>query len=204
MQGKLTLLWSVAVFVAFMGLNGLTFAGELEPSEPPNTVTGKGTMRTLEELHPSWNKRLAADDGDPVTGCGSSRFDCVLGGAAVHDKETGLVWELIPKSPVSSWYDALTYCFTSGLGERGGWRLPTIEELTSLKDTVNTNPSLPTGSPFRGVPTYPFWSSTTYAGGTSAAWQMRFAGAGGSIAPGGKTAAGYAWCVRGSQGHDGY
>ena len=40
---------------------------------------------------PEPNKTVRANDGGP-DGCGSSRFECVMRGEAILDKQTGLTW----------------------------------------------------------------------------------------------------------------
>ena len=61
--------------------------------------------------------------------------------------------------------------------------MPTIEELASLKDTVNTNPALPSGHPFDTTavqfdPSSRYWSATTSARidgeASDNAYNMRF------------------------------
>jgi hypothetical protein len=81
--------------------------------------------------NPSWDQTLPA----------STRFIVLsnMGGAAVLDRETGLVWEQSPTAPPTSpntftWLEAQDHCNTLTVGNRKGWRLPTIQELASLVD----------------------------------------------------------------------
>jgi len=143
-------------------------AGELEPPGPPIT----GTMKTLDQIPPTWSQILLANDG--VDSCSSSRFEClmgVMGDDAVLDKETGLVWaknaNLTPSG--KDWKHAIIHCRNLALGGRKGWRLPTVEELASLVDPSQSNPALPSGHPFYNVQSY-YWSSTTYEWDSGYAW----------------------------------
>ena len=119
---------------------------------------------------PSWDKVIN----------GQGRFKVLNGfnGAAVLDKETGLVWEQSPSTTSRTWTTAITECYNKNVGGRKGWRLPTVEELASLVDPSNPtgNPDLPPGNPFDDVLSIFYWSATTDAVDTSDARGVNFAG----------------------------
>ena len=174
--------------------------------------------------NPSWDQQLpAATRFIVLSNWVDANFPA--GGAAVLDRETGLVWEISPSTSRFGWADAQAHCngqavFTTTLipgvktGNRLGWRLPTIQELESLVDpTVPTAPgdlSLPAGHPFMNVQSgSSYWSATTsavgFAIGSPAAWVMDFRfgvptpEALGTGLNGGPN---QVWCVRGGQGVD--
>ncbi len=97
------------------------YGGDLNPTAPPGP-----TMKTLDQIPPTWDQVFPA----------SERFKLVMGGAAVLDKETGLVWEQAPSTVQKNWYGAHSDCIPKIVGNRMGWRLPTVAEMTSL---VNNN-----------------------------------------------------------------
>ncbi len=59
-------------------------SGNLEP--PGTAVNGSGEPAATTQTQPAWDQDLPANE----------RFKLVLGGEAVLDKETGLVWEQSP------------------------------------------------------------------------------------------------------------
>jgi hypothetical protein len=120
----------------------------------------------------------------------------------VFDKETGLLWERRPASDKQGWDAAIVYSCAKSVAGRKGWRLPVIEELLSLVDPSQSNPTLPPGHPFLNVQTGDFyWSSTLGASSLpSYAWGSDFGNAGTSNCL--KTAGFYVWLVRGGYGHD--
>ena len=186
-QRKWTIvLMTITVFVATAAfLPGLVRAGNLEPSAPPGS-----TMKTLDEVPPTWSQKLPA----------SERFVLVLDGAGVLDKETGLVWEKSPDTTKRDWYDACAHCYQREVGGRKGWRLPTVEELASLVDTTNASPALPTGHPFSNVQSSYYWSSSTTHRYADVAWFVFFHN--GFVNYKEKYTDSYVWCVRGGHGHD--
>jgi len=192
-QKSMLVLGIVTAFtVAVLFLPGLVHAGDLEPANPPGA-----TMKTLNEIPPTWSQILDA----------SERFESVMDGYAVLDKETGLVWERTPDTDYPDtdkrdWYAACSHCYKREVANRKGWRLPTIEELASLVDNNDgKNPTLPAGHPFN-VPSATYWSSTTDADDTSYAWRVYFGSGGvGVLEKSGKY---YVWCVRGGPGYDAY
>ena len=192
---------TITVFMATaLFLPGLVSSGDMEPPGPPGP-----TMKTLDEIPPTWSQKLDSTNGD-ASGCGSSRFECVLDGEAVLDKETGLVWERSPDTTEKTWISACSHCYDKLVGNRKGWRLPTAEELASLidKDGDGTGKYLPNGHPFIGVQPWDYWSSTTTPDTPGSAWGIFFGG--GSVGYVGKSDIlnCYAWCVRGGHGHDAY
>ena len=143
---------------------------------------------------PSWDKQINSPGRFQVLGD--------FAGAAVFDKETGLVWEQSPSTTTFTWIGAQINCNQRTTGGRLGWRLPTVQELASLVDPNNPdgNPDLPPGHPFSNVGSINYWSATTNADVTGNAWLVNFAN--GDVVTGDKTGTRRIWCVRGGQGVD--
>ena len=182
--------------ISLLMVSAPALAGSLNPSAPPGP-----TMKTLDqapakdEVIPPWSQTL------PV----SERFKLVLGGAGVLDKETGLVWEQAPTNRTTffvnqSWDWALYDCMSLEKGERRGWRLPTIQELSSLMVPGGT---LPSGHPFSDVQSSlssRYWSATADMRDAAMAFTIFFGG--GYVFRDYKTSNNNIWCVRGGQGVD--
>lgn len=146
---------------------------------------------------PAWDQTLPA----------STRFIVLtnMNSEAVLDRETGLVWEQSPDTTPPTprnWHSAQFHCNQKTVGNRKGWRLPTVQELASLVDPSNPggNPDLPPGHPFSNVQSSVYWSATTDASNTTGAWGVNFLF--GGVGDGDKSGAHLAWCVRGGQGPD--
>ncbi len=135
----------------------------------------------------------------------AERFILVLGGVAVLDRETGLVWEQSPSATTSDWPTAQYHCNNLTLGNRKGWRLPTVQELASLMDpsVLPPGPTLPSGHPFN-VEGSIFWSATIYASATPwntiTTWYANFYNAYIAYTPSFEGSGNHpTWCVRGGQ-----
>jgi hypothetical protein len=142
---------------------------------------------------PSWDTQID----------GAKRFKVLKSfeQAAVLDRETGLVWPTQPLLSGTTWVTARQTCETLEIGSRYGWRLPRIEELTSL---LTVGYTLPEGHPFSGLDApAPIWSAT--APSVLAGAQIGFARTlvvGSGVATTDKTLAGLVFCVRGGTGSD--
>lgn len=146
--------------------------------------------------HPA-NRRFAVHTPQIVAPAAPGSQDVVL------DKETGLIWarnvELLGPQ---NWLDANTLCRELELANRMGWRLPTVEELSSLIDPRQAPLVLPPGHPFLGVqygsgiPAY--WTASNVENPAGAAWSVNlWRGAGPHLAGlGNKSIPGYVWPVR--------
>jgi hypothetical protein len=160
---------------------------------------------------PSWDQKFQCDT--PAT---CPRFIVLSNwnSEAVLDRETGLVWERSPDNTGGpnndgrrDWSDAQIHCNFLTTGNRVGWRLPTLQELSSLADPTQSNPSLPPGHPFGNVQSSDYWSATTRANDTTRAWGVSFGsifvgGPGGLPTVNGVGGILFVWCVRGGQGVD--
>jgi len=142
------LLAALGLFVVASFANAVS-GGSLEPPGPVGS-----TMKTLDDIPGSWHRRLSTTGADP---CSTARFQCVMDDEAVLDRETGLVWQRVPGTTVHSWSAAVGECYKFAVtGGRYGWRLPTVEETSSLIE-VATN-TLPANHPFTASGFY--WTAT--------------------------------------------
>ena len=121
-----------------------------------------------------------------------------LGNGIVRDNITGLEWQKVAPTGTYTWANAVTYCDNLVLGSKSDWRLPTIKELSTLVDRSIPSPG-PTISTifFPGTVAAGYWSSTTYAYGTTSAWAVHFSS--GSVRYSGKTSSTYVRAVRSGQ-----
>jgi len=157
----------------------LAKAGSLTPTAPPAP-----TMHTLDEIYQKldaianqqiplptglvlWpaNPRFAIFDGNTP---GDPMDDMVL------DRSTGLIWTRNANyaNGTKAWQEAVDYCNSLNWW-RTDWRLPSIEELTTLTEPYPSthNPALPIPNPFINVQSN-YWSSTECSGTPGNAWMV--------------------------------
>jgi hypothetical protein len=150
---------------------------------------------------PSWDQKLACSS---TSNCPRFVVLSNWSSAAVLDRETGLVWEKSPDSTLRTWPAAMRQCNELSKSNRKGWRLPTLQDLTSLVDpsVVFPGPALPAGHPFDNVQwsAQEYWSATSFADFPTGAWSVGLAT--GNLRSDTKGAAKFVWCVRGGQGSD--
>jgi hypothetical protein len=116
-------------------------------------------------------------------------------GETVTDSTTDLVWQDDATSPQTTWESAIRYCEDLELGGSTDWRLPNINELTSIVDDTTSEPAI--SSVFVNTTSYYYWSSTTYASYTFFAWRVSFSN--GFQYYNNKTDSYYVRCVRAGQ-----
>lgn len=105
---------------------------------------------------------------------GEARFTLVLGGAAVKDSQTGLIWEQEPDREHDVWSRSNERCTAKTVGGQSGWRGPTIDELKTLIDLSQHDPALPAGHPFTNIKSEIYWTSTPHPTEDIVAWQVSF------------------------------
>jgi hypothetical protein len=104
----------------------------------------------------------------------NGRFTLVLGGAAVKDNQTGLIWEQEPDRIHDVWAASVARCSTKQTGGRTGWRAPSLDELKTLIDPTQHDPALPAGHPFSNIKSEIYWTATPHPTDDIVAWQVSF------------------------------
>ena len=128
-------------------------------------ITYDGTDESLEWEDHEPNPRFAIYDPETPE---KKTDDIVL------DKETGLVWarDANYANGEKAWQHAVLFCRNVALGNRKGWRLPSVVEFSSLVDPSTPMPSLPEGHPFVKVQSTTYWTSTLYETISAYAWSV--------------------------------
>ena len=94
------------------------------------------------------------------------------GDGTVTDTSTGLMWQK-ETAGQENWDRAIVLCENLTLAGYNDWRLPDINELQSIIDHSKYNPAIDTIY-FPDTVSSGYWSSATYAYGTSNAWRLHF------------------------------
>ena len=129
---------------------------------------------------------------------GASRFVQLLNGEAVKDAVSGLVWEREPDYIFDVWDRSINRCATKTVGGQQGWRAPSIEEIKTLVDLDQQDPSLPVGHPFRNIKSGIYWTATAHPTDDMVAWQLSFFS--GQAVTDQKSGTRRLWCVLGDAG----
>jgi len=114
------------------------------------------------------NKYVRCVKGEKMP-LGSLTSSYIGGDSVVEDSVTGFMWQGTYPSQ-KTWWAAFQYCENLTYAGYSDWRLPNINELTSLVSYEQSNPA----SEFPDMPASYFWSSTFYAYDTSHAWEINF------------------------------
>ena len=168
MRKKIAIMFTFSVAFCFI-LVSLVHSDEGNPNYiRDNTssfwgITYNGTGESLDWEDHEPNSRFAVYDPETPE---KKTDDLVL------DKETGLIWarDADHANGPKSWQHAILFCRNVSLGNRKGWLLPGVAELSSLIDPSKISPTLPDGHPFINVQTRPYWSSTLYETISTYAW----------------------------------
>jgi hypothetical protein len=126
------------------------------------------------------------------------RFTVVLDGQAVQDRKTGLTWEQEPDRVHDVWEASVARCTTKILGGQKGWRAPSVDELKTLIDPDQQDPSLPSGHPFSNIKSEIYWTATPHSHDDILAWQVSFFS--GQSVTDQKSGTRRMWCVLGEHG----
>ena len=90
----------------------------------------------------------------------------------VVDNFTGLEWQRKAAEPRSQ-ASAQKYCRDLVLNGKDDWKLPTVEELSTLPDRHRRNPAIDVDA-FPNTPTESFWTSSAVVGEPNGAWDVDF------------------------------
>ncbi len=113
----------------------------------------------------------------------------------VTDSETHLQWQDDAVGTTTTWQGAIDRCEAMELGSHTDWRLPNLNELTSIMDDSRVSPAISTV--FVNTEPDVYWSSTTYGLDTDYAWGVNFDSGSQFSFP--KSNSFYVRCVRGGQ-----
>ncbi len=95
------------------------------------------------------------------------------GDGTVSDTATGLMWQKTTASTTYTWKEALAYCKGLSLANYTDWRLPNVNELLSLVDYTQANPSIdPVLAPDTESRFY--WTSSPFVRSPEFAWCIHF------------------------------
>jgi len=97
----------------------------------------------------------------------------VGGGAVVVDSATGLMWDASTTASEKTWSEAEAAAKALRLGGYDDWRLPTLDELESIRDITKYNPAIDTGLFADTKSTY-YWTASPAASGPDCAWIVNF------------------------------
>lgn len=117
---------------------------------------------------------LLLEFGTSPQASAGERFTLMHNDEVVKDNRTGLMWEREPDREHDVWSRSLQRCASKSVGGQKGWRPPTIDEIKTLVDTDQNDPSLPAGHPFLGIRSEIFWTSTPDPTFDVVAWQQSF------------------------------
>ena len=121
------------------------------------------------------------------------------GDGTVTDYLTDLMWTKNgnPRGSSCNWNTAIDYCEAYDYADHDDWRLPNINELSSLVNYSQANISTwlnSSATPFSAVQAYFCWSSSSYAYASGGAWRVHMYY--GYVSYGDKTYSYYVWPVR--------
>lgn len=187
----------IASGISSFGYTG-TLYGDTDATKVLNTATYAGTAYPSQVLKTGQTTVYQTnDDGTYQKGFAGTRFTDNANGT-ITDNATGLMWIQdhnavgAPFNATMTWTNAITNCEALSYASQTDWRLPNVRELLSIGD-YGSSPAI--DPLFTNAISDGYWSSTTYALGTTNTWVVAFGDSDSHVLA--KSNSYYARCVRG-------
>jgi len=123
------------------------------------------------EINKDFNQKINSLAHKPIN---PNSMNFVKKGDVVIDKDRKLMWQ-DDKAVINNkmnWQEARKYCKNLNLAGFSDWRLPTIQELSTIIDLDRYNPAI--AKEFKNVRSEWYWTNTSYADDSSNAWTFYF------------------------------
>ena len=119
----------------------------------------------------AWSVPDTGDPNDPT--CNPPSYNN-LGNGIIKDNANSLMWQEATAPGTYTWDQAISYCAGLDLGGYSDWRLPTIQELSTLVDTSISPPGPTIRVHFHSTVGHGYWSSTSDVNDAGNAWGVNF------------------------------
>ncbi len=119
--------------------------------------TGTAIVKRLDAIIKLLKPEIKGTAKAPEQATGERFIDC--GDGTIKDTKTRIMWQKEGSTERMKWADTEAYCKNSNVGGYDDWRMPEVEELSSLVDYTRREPAI---NPLFKCESAGYWSKTKY------------------------------------------
>lgn len=127
----------------------------------------------IEESSSELGVRCVRAGAPTSSGSSGPRYQLSADGQTARDLGTNLVWQRQASADSVAFQAAIERCAALDAGAGGGWRVPTLTELSTIVSDDRRDPAIDVAI-FPGATSDPFWTSSVFSDSPSRAWYVWF------------------------------